>query len=138
MTLTTYEKCQLIRKIIINRAAEVMNYSWDDEFSVKNIRDIPKDLKERDAREDANSDESLLSIDCTDLTDDEANALGFVKWAEYSPIRLIPLYLFPFLKEEFEAESIDGTVIIKKSEMDNDHRFGCLAYGIIPKDKIEK
>ena len=36
--LSEYEKCQYIRRVILNRAAEVMNYNWGDEFWGWDIR----------------------------------------------------------------------------------------------------
>lgn len=125
--MNTYELCQNYRRIILNRAAEVMNYtSWDFEFCTKQIREIPEFLKEK---------EGFALIDPNDLTEDQMKDLGFGLWSEENPIRLIPLWLFPFLKDEFSAGSIgdEPATMIKKSEMDNDHRFGCLAYGVIPK-----
>lgn len=124
--MNTYELCQNYRRIILNRAAEVMNYPWDPEFSTKQIREIPEVLK---------SKEGFELIDPNDLTEEQMKDLGFGFWSEENPIHLIPLWLFPFLKDEFLARSIgdEPATMIKKSEMDNDHRFGCLAYGVMPK-----
>jgi hypothetical protein len=60
--------------------------------------------------------------------------LGFGKMTEESPMWLIPLWLLPFLPDIIETECINGTKsVLKKSEIDNDERFGCLAYGVYPK-----
>lgn len=78
----------------------------------------------------------LFGIQPADMTDRQLDALGFGRWSSQSPMRLIPLWLFPFLAESLVVECIDGeTKLIKKSEMDTDSRFGCLAYGIIPSDR---
>ena len=127
--MNTYEKCQAIRRIIVNRAAEVMAYpNWSNEFAAKEIREIPKSIKKmKDGK-------SLFNIQPSDLTDAQMTELGFGRRCKNSPIRLIPLYLFHFLADEIDIECINGKKqTMKKSKMDSDHRFGCLAYGIVPK-----
>lgn len=121
--MTEYQKAKRIRQYITQRAAEVMNYeSWSDEFSTENIRNIPQKILE-----------NIGTVDVTSLTDEEMEDLGFTKWSQDNPMRLIPLWLFPFLPEEIHIQNFDGSKqILKKSEMDKDHRFGCLAYGIPP------
>jgi hypothetical protein len=59
--------------------------------------------------------------------------LGFGISSDESEMRLIPIWLSPFLCEEFESKSILGTKCSKLSELDKDHRFGCLSYGVVPK-----
>ena len=122
--MTTYEKCVNVRRVIVTRAAEVMNYiNWDDKFASKQIREIPEVLAKK-----------YGNINIAELTKAQMHDLGFGRWSEESPIMLIPLWLYKFLPDEFECECIDGTKkVMKTAEMDNDHRFGCLAYGIIPK-----
>lgn len=127
--MNTFEKCQNIRRMIINRSAEVMVYnSWSDSFAAKQLRDFPKEL---------NSTENgckYFDIDPCDLTEPEMSDLGFGFWQAGNPMRLIPLWLYPFLAEEFPTECIDGeTALMKKSELNTDSRFGCLAYGVLPK-----
>jgi hypothetical protein len=65
---------------------------------------------------------------------DNGLGLDFGKWNEDNPIRLIPLWLLPFLASEFDCQDIIGKKHSKLPEIDNDHRFGYLAYGVIPKD----
>lgn len=121
--MTTYEKCQAVRRAIMTRAAEVMNYTrWDDKFAANQIRETPERLIKE-----------IGKINIAELTASEMQDLGFGVWSDDTPMRLIPLWLFPFLPDEIECESISGTkTVLKTSEMDNDHRFGCLAYGIVP------
>ena len=122
----TYEVAKNIRRIIVNSAAESMNYlSWSADFVASQIREIPERLKKADW---------FSPINPADLTEKEMLELGFGKWSEEDPKFLIPLWLFPFLTKEVDCGCIDGEKRIqKKSEMDNDHRFGCLAYGVMPK-----
>jgi hypothetical protein len=126
--MNTFEKCQQVRRLIMNRAAEVMAYqSWDNDFAAKQIKEIPSRLSENERAED------FFGINPSDMTGQEMADLGFGLWSEDNPMRLIPLWLFPFLADEFESECIDGEKqVMRKADMDNDNRFGCLAYGVIP------
>ena len=121
---TEYEKCQIIRSAIVNRASEVINYNnWNDEFATKHIRELPDRLIEQ-----------IGKVDITQLSASEMKELGFGRWSEENPMFLIPLWLLKFLPDEIESTCIDGEkTVLKTSEMDNDHRYGCLAYGIFPK-----
>ncbi len=127
--MTTFEKCCAIRRMILNRAAEVMAYeNWSEEFAAGRIRNLPKDLAEKETGKD------YFGIQPAEMTDEQLNELGFGRWGKKTPIRLIPLWLMPFLADEIEVECIDGRKLTRKSQMDNDNRFGCLAYGVIPSD----
>jgi len=128
--MTTYEKCRAIRRMIVNCAAEVMVYkTWSDEFSTKEIRTLPEGLAK------AEGGKKYFDIQPAEMTDSQLEELGFEKWSDETSMRLIPLWLMPFLAEEIETECIDGKKkLTKKSEMNNDNRSGCLAYGVIPAD----
>lgn len=121
--MTTYEKCKRVRRFMLNKAAEVMNYTnWSDEFSTKQIREITDIV-----------DQQIGKINIAELTKEQMDDLGFGTWSEDNPMRLIPLWLFKFLPDEIESECINGTkTVLKTAEMDNDHRYGYLAYGIWP------
>ena len=125
--MTTYEKCQAVRQVIVNRSAEVMNYpNWSDQFAAKQIREIPKAL-----------DIQIGKINIAELTEPQMDDLGFGRWFDDHPMRMIPLWLFKFLPDEIESECIDGTKsVLKTADMDNDHRFGCIAYGILPNTSV--
>ena len=126
MERSTFEIAKNIRQIIVNGAAELMNYTdWGADFVALQIRKIPERLKNTDW---------FVPINPADLTEAEMQELGFGKWAEEDPMFLIPLWLFPFLADEVDCGCISGEKRrMKKTEMDNDHRFGCLAYGVMPK-----
>jgi hypothetical protein len=126
-TLSTFEKCKTIRNSLLTRVGEAMSYSWSNEFKVENLNDIHKSLKHWEEKHGS------FKINPQDLTIEEMKELGFGSWSEESKMRLIPIWLFPFLCEEFESTSISGSKHLKLSELDNDHRFGCLAYGVVPK-----
>lgn len=113
----------------MNRAAEVKAYTnWEADFAVRQIRDIPADLLSQNP--------DLGGIQPSELTAAECESLGFCGWSKENPIRLIPLWLFPFLAGDVKTTTIDGEAVLCKADMDNDHRFGCLAYGVIPCDVL--
>jgi hypothetical protein len=129
MALTTFEKCRLIREIIIRKAAEVMTYTnWSADFALNYIREIPTDLPGR------HPELELTGIQPAELTDAECSSLGFGRWTSDSPMRLIPLWLLPFLADEIQTTCISGKETFRRDQIDNDNRFGCLAYGIVPCD----
>lgn len=105
-----------------NKVAETVQYtSWDDEFCRKEIN----------RSTDIFVNELRKHIDFSNLTREEAVSLRFGKWDEDSGLYLIPLYLLPIVPIGTELTSISGdTVIYDGSNVDNDVRFGCIAYGI--------
>lgn len=125
--METFELCKMIRRAIVNRAAEVMAYeSWSADFCAKQIREIPEWVK---------GSENFSQIRPAELTAEQMEELGFGRWSDESPLMLIPLWLLPFLADEFEGGCIDGeSRVFKRDDLDNDHRFGCLAYGVVPSD----
>lgn len=126
MERSTFGIAKHIRQIIVTRAAEPMNYTnWGADFVASQIRKIPERIKNTDW---------FTPINPADLTEAEMRELGFAKWAAEDSMYLIPLWLFPFLTDEVDCGCISGEKRIhKKSEMNNDTRFGCLAYGVMPK-----
>lgn len=127
--MTTFEKCQLIRRMLMNRAAEVMAHKgWGNDFAAKQIRNFPEELMKQ------NGGQEFFGLQPADLTEEEMLDLGFGRWSEESSMHRIPLWLLPFLADEIEVERLNGKkMVMKKSDMDNDTRFGCLAYGVVPK-----
>ena len=123
---TTYELCRAIRASILTQAAMVFSYNWKGDYALEEARNIPEKIK---------SKKGFKTINPNDLTETELKELGFKKWSEDTDMRLIPLWLFSFLTDEFMACSIDNYEprMMKLSEMDNDARFGCIAFGVIPK-----
>ena len=122
--MNNFELAVKLKDMVVGKAAEIYTYiNWKDGFAISEIRGYPDKIKAM---------EGFFKINPTDLTKSEAEALGFSKWDEESDLMLIPLWLLPFLIDEFEGGSIsnDDHGIIKTSEIDDDHRFGCLATGV--------
>ncbi|AFC21802.1 hypothetical protein GAP32_352 [Cronobacter phage vB_CsaM_GAP32] len=123
--MNTFEICCGIRRVILNSTAEVMNYpSWGSEYAYKQITQLAERIK---------GNRTFKFIDPTALTLSEMQELGFGKWEEGSKLMLIPLWLMQFIDPELEVTCISGEVCQFK-DADNDNRYGCLAYGIFPKE----
>ena len=77
-------------------------------------------------------------IDFNNLSEQEAKELRFGKWSEEDPtLYLIPIWLLPILPVGTKLTSINGDEIVYDGKnVDNDVRFGCLAYGV--RVKLEK
>lgn len=107
-------------------ATTVQYESWSDEFCRKEIKKVTEKLTE----------ELKNHIDWGKLTVEEALDLGFAKWSEDTPdLYLIPLYLLPILPIGTKLTCISGeTLTYDGKNVDNDIRFGCIAYGIEIKD----
>ena len=75
-------------------------------------------------------------INWEDMTKEDARELRFGIWSDDMPdLYLIPLYLLPILPIGTKVVDIFGEEIIYDgTNIDNDARFGCLAYGIIIKE----
>jgi len=128
VTVSTFEYCKALQDSLLERAASSIVYdSWDTDFRVKHLTDI-LNLKWVKGNK----------VDPTVLTEAECDELGFKVWNDDNPMRLIPMWLWPFLADEFHCTSILGEECYSKADMDDDSRFGCLAYGILPqKDRVE-
>lgn len=105
-----------------NRVAETVQYkSWSDDFCRSEVRSATMDFLS----------ELRKHIDFSKLTREEAVALRFGKWDDERDLYLIPLYLLPIVPVGTELTCINGqTVIYDGTNIDNDIRFGCIAWGI--------
>jgi hypothetical protein len=123
MERSTYEIAQIIQRFIVRRAAEAMLYgTWSPGFIAGYLKEVPDKIK---------CAEWYKPIELSNFSEDQMKDLGFVRWSEDDPMYMIPLWLYPFLPDEIECKSIDGVQVrYKKSEMNTDSRFGCLAYGV--------
>lgn len=110
---------------LANRVSETTQYeNWSDEFCRKEIKKASQKFV----------DEMQKHLDWDNLTEDDCKELRFGKWDEESGIYLIPLYLFPIIPIGLKVYSISGDEIVNDgTNLDNDTRFGCVAYGIKPK-----
>lgn len=124
MKLTTFELAQKILVIVANKAAQCAVYEvWSGDFCKESITETIDSVKK---------DENFKPIDPNDFTVDELKKLGGCEWdEEFENLILIPIWMLPFLADEFEGATLDGEkTLIKLETRDNDNRFGCLAYGV--------
>ena len=121
--MSDYEFLLNVRQGIVYRAAEVFCYRLASDFSYNRIKEIPDVFSKS---------KCFRKVDPNEMTKEQLLDLGFQKWDEDSGLMLIPLYIYPFLKDEIMCGSISDICsrLIKVSEIDIDHRFGCLAYGV--------
>lgn len=106
-----------------NRVAETVQYSsWSDEFCRNEIKEAHNKLM----------NELKKHIDWKTPTREEAIELRFIRWSDETPnLYLIPLWLLPIVPVGTELTTISGDKIIYNgSNVDNDIRSGCIAYGI--------
>lgn len=105
-----------------NRIAETVQYTnWSDNFCREEVHRATMDFLS----------ELRKHIDISKLTKDEAIALSFKKWPSESDLYLIPLYLLPIIPIGTELMCINGeTIVYDGSNVDNDVRCGCIAWGI--------
>lgn len=106
-----------------NQVAETIQYTnWSDEFCREDIKRAT----------DRFVNELKKYIDFNNLTEEEAQELRFGKWSDDEPdLYLVPLYLLPILPIGTKMTSINGDEIVYDGHnIDNDTRFGCLAYGV--------
>lgn len=122
--MTTFEIAKNILRILVVNAAETMVYDcWSDEFATKNVRGTVNQVIKC---------EWFLPIDPNEFTVEELKQLDFRRWSRESELWLIPLWLRPFLADMFIYAAIDEEPKMGAAkDIDNDHRFGCLAYGVV-------
>lgn len=113
-----------LKSAMANLAAEAFQYySWSDKFCKDNI---------------VNTTQSYIDKYTTDLdfTQADLEDIGFSMWDEESNLMLVPLWLLPFISTGVELTDITGkTSIVGTDTIDNDVRFGCLAYGVYANDR---
>lgn len=130
MKYNTFDICSIVLRNMATQAAQSIEYpTWSDEFAREQTIGIVGKIKESLWFEPVNP--ALL-------TEEQMKILMFNKWDEESGIMLIPLYLRQFIKEGTPVMSISNeTSYFSLETTDNDHRYGCLAYGVIPAKEAE-
>lgn len=90
--LTLIDICKSIRDAVLTKASEVTVYSsWSAEFGYEEIVNFPDRLK---------NTKWFRYIDPNELSLDELEELNFSRWDEHSGLRLIPLWLLPYIDPE--------------------------------------
>lgn len=106
-----------------SRISETVQYTnWSDEFCRDEVKKSTMDFLSAIRK----------YIDFSNITKEDAIMLGFKRWDKESDLYLIPLYLLPVIPVGAELTCIDREkTIYDGTNIDNDSRFGCIAWGII-------
>ena len=124
--LTTFEKCNAIKRVILRAAAETTMYeNWDKDFRLENMLKVPEIVAEWENKHGS------FKIDPNEMTRKELEKLEFGKWDEEGNLMLIPIWIYPYLADNLKTTSINGSKHTTKAELDTDNRIGLLAYGVI-------
>lgn len=117
-----------IKKALVwyaNMTAQCVKYPWSEGFRVKELKERYEQFQEVIKEENP---------DFFNMTVNELEDYGFIRFSSKSNLMLIPLYLMDSFKNGTELICIDGTKkIVGKDYIDDDTRMGCIAYGIYPK-----
>lgn len=123
--MNDFKVAKYVQQRILTGAASVFSYSWDDGFCLSEIKGLPGSIKYT---------EGFEPINPNNLTREQMEMLGFGVWDNEAPFMLIPFWMLEFLCDQFWGGSISSNDICKIhiKEIDNDQRFGFLAFGAIP------
>lgn len=114
---------------ILNYYSSLSTTRGDNEYIDKRHSAI---LKSIDALE-------LTKEDFNSLTYEDMSQLGFGKWSNESELMLIPHYLHGALPKGLVVTCINGTTYtVGVDTINDDIRYGKLAYGLFPKPKSLK
>lgn len=123
MQTLSFEQVKHLKDRLMLRMSESATYkNWSPEFARNNVTDFIAEERKTKA------------IDPNVFTQAQAVELSFGSWD--GKLLLIPLWMHSFLKAGIQLKCINNdteTVSYDaegKCSIDNDHRFGCLAYGV--------
>jgi hypothetical protein len=130
-----YQMALKIQRALLTRFSELFCYGWDNSYKWKQLNETKDYIIE-----------NIGKINFTNFSSEQLLSLGFGIFSKKDNLHLIPLYFYPFLESEQYIECIDGTSIIvcdgyqlagseenkNYGYIDNDHRFGLIAYGFKP------
>jgi hypothetical protein len=122
--ISTFDLCERIRDVLLIGVGEIIESHTvvnNINFTVNAIKNSP----------------TFRPVKLSDLTREQMLELGFKGWDDESKptLLLIPQWILSFIEDEFYGECINGSVgTFKRDEIDRDHRFGCLAYGVYPSE----
>ena len=110
---------------ITNQFANLNTYNWSAKFKEQEVKSYFETFY--------NSIKKYLNLE--ELTVQEAKELRFQKWDDKSDLWLFPLWVLPLIPEGMEVVTISGeTIKFNRKEVDDDIRFGCLAFGVVLKE----
>ena len=118
--MKTFDICKNLRKMLANRATDIIISNPDIDFVLRDLQDLPKYLVEIGREEYTN-------IDISGLTKEQLIELDSQR---LEGLFLIPLWILPFLSEKMEVTTWDNKEItIKEAKENMEVIGGCLLYG---------
>lgn len=111
---------------LANAVAQGIVYEkhWSTEFCHKENKEAFKKV----------NNELSKALDWDKLTEQDCKELRFGVWEKGNPVRLIPIWLYKAIPMGTKLTSIGGEeIVFDGNNIDTDTRYGCLAWGIIPK-----
>ena len=125
----TYNKLYNIRQNLANRFVMCSLGEWSDDFKLNTLSSVFEEYK-------TYINSMPFEIDITLLSTEQLENLGFGKWSSDTGLRLVPICLIPFIGS-VELTDIFGTEKVSADKVkDYNTRFGCIPYGIVPKDFV--
>ena len=118
-------KIFILQNYLAKQLSGKLNYTDSEYWQKKTI--LGSELLEK------TKDFHLTSDDFNSLTPSDAEKLGFCKWSdEFENLYLIPSYLWRFIPSGLDIRDFDNMPVDYNDFncLDNDERFGCLAYGL--------
>jgi hypothetical protein len=125
MDMENIDIARQCRSCVLSVFGQCAQYNWSADFIKSEINGIVEKIK---------GSEWFIPIDINLLSQSELEILGFIKWDD-SGLMLIPIWIKPFIADRFFGSSVGGgsDSEILTASIDNDVRFGFLAYGVYPK-----
>jgi hypothetical protein len=123
--MNNLEIAKQCRNVILSTFSQCGAYSWSTEFICKEIKSVTDRIRQSTW---------FIEIDLNSFTQADLEDLGFVRFDDKG-LMCIPLWITPFCRDSFCGGCINGEYKeYKLSKIDNDVRFGCIAYGVLPKE----
>ena len=123
---TSYENALSYRQVLVTSAAQCVEYNWSADF-----------IKSR--MEAGRAYASRYTVDPEELTEEELKLLGCRVWdnTQEDKLYLLPLWLLACLPKTVNLMDISGHKVTQKDKIDNDERYGMLAYGkVVRKQEV--
>ena len=111
---------------LANKLSELNTYNWDASYKERELKETFDTFYKSLQKEN-----NKHLVDLSKMTVKTAKEMGFCQWDEDGDLYLFPLWFMPLIPIGTEVISIIGKKIVYDgTNLDNDIRFSCIAYGI--------
>lgn len=112
--------------LLVNKLSELNTYNWGANYKERKLK-YAFDTFYKSLQKESNNH----LVDLSRMTVETAKEMGLRKWDDNGDLYLFPLWFMPLIPIGTEVTAINGEKIIYDgTNLDNDIRFGCIAYGI--------